>query len=215
MTLPTPDRTLDCQGKVYPNPILQAEKALGEMSAGQVLEVITTDANTRPDLQTWAQRANAEIVTITDEVDGRYSFFVSKSPGTSPHPETSQDPEDTRLFLIMLKTGFDYTPIVRSAFMYAALAAAMGFDTVVYCVQAGADTMVIEKIEKLDQSKPGKPTIMQRFTEALEMGVQVEVCEQTANVRNIKAGDLLDGVALKGGAVLIDYAARAAGQLTF
>jgi predicted peroxiredoxin len=47
------------------------------------------------------------------------------------------------------------------------------------------------------------------------MDVRVEVCEQTANVRGIRAEDLLDGVVLKGGAVLIDYAARAAGQLTF
>jgi predicted peroxiredoxin len=99
--------------------------------------------------------------------------------------------------------------------MYASLAAAMGFDTVVYCVQAGADTMVRDKITKLDQSKPGQPTILQRFQEAQEMGVRVEVCEQTANVRGIHADDLMEGVTLKGGAVLIDYAARCTGQLTF
>jgi predicted peroxiredoxin len=75
--------------------------------------------------------------------------------------------------------------------------------------------MVKDKIEELDQSKPGKPTIKQRFTEAVEMGVRVEVCEQTANVRGIRAEDLMDGVTLKGGAVLIDYAARVTGQLTF
>ncbi|MFQ5407312.1 MAG: DsrE family protein, partial [Anaerolineales bacterium] len=89
------------------------------------------------------------------------------------------------------------------------------FETVVYCVQAGADTMVKDKIAELDQSPPGKPTIMQRFSEAMEFGVRVEVCEQTANVRNIKAEDLMDGVELRGGAVLIDYASRAQGQLSF
>jgi predicted peroxiredoxin/TusA-related sulfurtransferase len=199
---------------VYPGPILEAEKALDEMGSGQVLEVITTDANTRPDLRTWAKRVNAEVLAITDESDGRYRFFVRKSSGTATQPEAQQE-EEEKLFLVMLKTGFDYTPIVRSAFMYAALAAAMSFDTVVYCVQAGADTMVADKIDKLDQSKPGKPTIRQRFSEALDMGVRVEVCEQTANVRGIRAEDLLDGVTLKGGALLIDYAARASGQLTF
>jgi predicted peroxiredoxin len=89
--------------------------------------------------------------------------------------------------------------------MYASLAAAMDFETVVYCVQAGADTMVKDKIDELDQSKPGKPTIQQRFSEALEMGVRVEVCEQTANVRGIRSEDLMDGVTLKGGALLIDW----------
>lgn len=215
MLTPKPDRTLDCRGKIYPGPILESERILAEMAAGQILEVVTTDANTRPDLATWAGRVNAEVLAITDEVEGQYSFFVLKIvPQTEPL-ETQSVQEKEKLFLVVLTTGFDYTPIVRSAFMYASLAAAMGFDTVVYCVQAGADTMVTNKIDKLDQSKPGEPTIRQRFREALDMDVRVEVCEQTANVRGIRAEDLLGGVVLKGGAVLIDYAARAAGQLTF
>jgi predicted peroxiredoxin/TusA-related sulfurtransferase len=212
---PKPDRTLDCRGIIYPGPILESERILAEMSAGQILEVVTTDANTRPDLVTWASRVNAEVLVITDEVEGQYSFFVhKKAPQTEPL-ESQPVLEEEKLFLVVLTTGFDYTPIVRSAFMYASLAAAMGFDTIVYCVQAGADTMVGSKIDNLDQSKPGKPTIRQRFSEALDMDVRVEVCEQTANVRGIRAEDLLDGVVLKGGAVLIDYAARASGQLTF
>jgi predicted peroxiredoxin len=153
-------------------------------------------------------------MVITDETDGEYRFFVrpiAAGEGQADVPAVHEE----RLFLITLTTGFDYTPIVRSTFMYASLAAAMGFETIVYCVQAGADTMVADKIDTLDQSKPGKPTIRQRFNEAVEMEVRVEVCEQTANVRGIRAEDLLDGVTLRGGAVLIDYAARATGQLTF
>jgi predicted peroxiredoxin/TusA-related sulfurtransferase len=199
---------------IYPGPILEAERTLGKMTAGQVLEVITTDQNTKPDLITWAKRANAEILVITDETDGEYRFFVRPGTGAAEQAETPEV-QDEKVFLVTLITGFDYTPIVRSAFMYASLAAAMGFETVVYCVQAGAETMVADKIDTLDQSKPGKPTIRQRFNEAVEMEVRVEVCEQTANVRGIRAEDLLDGVTLKGGAVLIDYAARATGQLTF
>ena len=212
----SPDRTLDCRGLIYPAPILKAERVLAGMGQGQLLQVITTDENTKPDLTAWAEHVGAEILVITDEVDGQYSFFVRKNPEGTPHTKTDQLPEQRhRLFLVVLTSGFDYTPIVRSAFMYASLAAAMSFETVVYCVQAGADTMVRTKVKKLDQSQAGQPTILDRFTEAVEMGVRVEVCEQTANVRAIRAEDLLDGVALKGGAVLIDYAVRAAGQLTF
>ena len=216
MTAPNADHILDCQGQIYPAPILAAEKELSVMAAGQVLEVITTDANTRPDLRTWASKVGVEIVEIAaaDE-SGRYSFFVRKSAQASARTDTAAATDESRLFLVVLKTGFEYTPIVRSAFMYAALAAAMEFETVVYCVQAGADTMVTGKIDALDESKPGKPTIRQRFSEALEMGVRVEVCEQTANVRGIAADDLVSGVELRGGAVLIDYASRAVGQLSF
>ncbi|MFQ5942706.1 MAG: sulfurtransferase TusA family protein, partial [Anaerolineales bacterium] len=53
MADPRPDRTLDCRGAIYPNPILSAEQEMADMSVGQVLEVLATDANTKPDLATW------------------------------------------------------------------------------------------------------------------------------------------------------------------
>lgn len=212
----SPDHKLDCRGLIYPAPILKAEQALRGMDEGQLLEVLTTDENTKPDLQAWAARAGAEVLVVTDVVDGQYSFFVRRARQPEAGSEVADvSRQDRRLFLIVLNSGFEYSPIVRSSFMYASLAAAMGFETVVYCVQAGAETMVREKIRKMDQSRAGEPTILERYTEAVEMGVRVEVCEQTANVRGIRSEDLLEGVALKGGAVLIDYAVRSAGQLTF
>ncbi|HSR49124.1 MAG TPA: sulfurtransferase TusA family protein [Anaerolineales bacterium] len=216
MASPSPDRHLDCRGLIYPAPILRAEQALREMGEGELLEVLTTDENTRPDLNAWAQRAGAEVLVVTDVVDGAYRFFVRKTRTAAAQETVERGPAPTaRLFLVVLNSGFDYSPIVRSAFMYASLAAAMGFETVVYCVQAGAETMVRDRIQRMDQSRTGEPTILERYTEAVEMGVRVEVCEQTANVRGIRAEDLMEGVVLKGGAVLIDYAVRAAGQLAF
>ena len=123
--------------------------------------------------------------------------------------------EEKDLFLVLLHTVFDCSDIIRSALMFAMLAAAMDQETIVYCVQAGADVMVKGAAEEKDTSKPGAPTIRQRMDEALEMGVRLEVCEQTANVRNIKAEDLIPGARLMGGAKLIDYAIQAKGQLVF
>lgn len=119
-----------------------------------------------------------------------------------------------KLFLVVLRTGFENVSLIRSAFMFATLAAAMDQEPVLYCVQQGADVMVKGAA---DQEKviPGKPTINQRMAEALEAGVRLEVCEQTAKVRDIRAEDLVPGVKLAGGAKLIDYAIRARGTLTF
>src|SRR3990172_6881174 len=81
----SPDRTLDCRGLIYPSPILKAERALAEMPRGQLLEVITTDINTKPDLAAWAEHVDAEILVVTETVDGRYSFFVRRNPQGAPH----------------------------------------------------------------------------------------------------------------------------------
>jgi hypothetical protein len=124
------------------------------------------------------------------------------------------DEDNSNLFLVVLRTGMENTSLIRSAFMFASLAAAMDLETVVYCVQQGADAMVKGVADK-EERKPGVPTIRQRLTEALEMGVRIEVCEQTARVRNIRAEDLIPGVTLVGGAKLIDYAIQARGSLTF
>ena len=212
MIPPQADRTLDCSGMKYPVPILKAEQALAEMAAGQVLEVLSTDANTKPDLATWAQRISSELVAVTDTGNGQYSFFVRK--GLAPAGQAAAAKGDENLFLVVLRTGLNAPGQVRAAFMYASLAAAMGQDTVVYCVQEGADAAKKDVAEK-DTSSQGGPTISQRIAEALDMGVRLEVCEQTASVRNIHAEDLIPEAVLIGGASLIDYAIRARGTLTF
>ncbi|MBI4673899.1 MAG: DsrE family protein [Chloroflexi bacterium] len=118
------------------------------------------------------------------------------------------------LFLVVLRTGMNQPGQVRAALMYASIAAAMDQDVVVYCVQEGADPFK-QGVMETEPSKPGVPTIAQRFAEALEMGVRVEVCEQTASVRGIKEEELTPGAVMRGGASLIDYAIQARGTLTF
>lgn len=210
MSTSQPDRRLDCSGLIYPIPILKAEQALAEMTAGQVLEVLATDANTKPDLSTWARGAGCELIDLSDGDDGRYRFSVRKGLAEAPRPDAGRP--DENLFLVVLRSNAPSQ--VRAAFMYASLAAAMGQDTVVYCVQEGADAAKKDVAQK-DTSAAGGPTITSRLFEALEMGVRVEVCEQTASVRNIAPEDLIPEARLIGGAALIDYAIRARGSLTF
>jgi len=204
-----PDQTLDCRDMMYPNPMLKAEKQLAVMSSGQVLQVLATDANVKPDLATWARRLGCELVSVSDH-GGHFSFSVRKAAASAPAEEKKEE----KLFLVVLRSGLNAPGQVRAALMYASIAAAMNQDVIVYCVQEGADVMVKGAPEK-EQTKPGMPTIAQRLAEAIEIGVRLEVCEQTADTRGIKAEDLIPQAKLIGGASLIDYAIRTRGQLTF
>ena len=202
----SPDQTLDCRDVIYPVPILKAEKALAAMHDGQVIAVTATDGNVKPDLRTWATRVKAELLAVEDEGEA-FTFYVRK--GAAPATD-----EEKSLFLVVLRSGLNAPGHVRAALMYASIAAAMDQDTVVYCVQEGADVMVKGAPAK-EQTKPGVPTIAQRLAEAIEIGVRLEVCEQTADTRNIRAEDLIPEAKLIGGASLIDYSIRCKGQLTF
>lgn len=74
----TPTQTLDCRGATYPVPILKAKRALDQLRAGQVLKVQATDPNTKPDLQVWAEKANADLLGVSDDADGSFSFLLRK-----------------------------------------------------------------------------------------------------------------------------------------
>ena len=161
-------RSLDCRNQMYPVPILKAEQALVEMSPGQTLEVLATDANTKPDLAKWSERANSELLEVVEDGDGQFRFYVRKSSAQAP--QKAADKKDENLFLVVLRTGLNQPGQIRAAFMYASLAAAMGQDTVVYCVQEGADAAKRDVPQK-DTSPPGAPTITQRIEEALDMGI--------------------------------------------
>jgi tRNA 2-thiouridine synthesizing protein A len=73
-----PDEVLDCRGLSCPMPILKIKKAMANMSAGQVLEVLGTDPGTRNDLPTWAKRTGNEYLG-EKEGSGFIHFFVRKA----------------------------------------------------------------------------------------------------------------------------------------
>lgn len=197
---------------IYPAPIFKAKEALEGMAPGEILELLATDPGTGPDMPIWTEQEGYELLE-TREDDGVHRFYISK-PAERPAARPAAAQEDERLFLVVLRSGLNAPGQVRAALMYASLAAAMDQNAVVYCVQEGADVMVKGAADK-EPAKPGAPTINQRLAEAIEMGVRLEVCEQTALVRNIKAEDLIPEATLVGGARLIDYAIRARGSLTF
>lgn len=209
-----PTRTLDCRGMIYPAPIFKAKEVLETMAPGEILELLTTDPGTGPDMPIWTEQEGYELLEATT-ADGVHRFYIRKPEGApTVQPAAATEREEENLFLVVLRSGLEAPGQVRAALMYASLAAAMDQNPVVYCVQQGADVMVKGAADK-EPTKPGAPTIKQRLAEAIEMGVRIEVCEQTALVRNIKPEDLIPEAKLVGGARLIDYAIRARGSLTF
>jgi tRNA 2-thiouridine synthesizing protein A len=63
-------KELDTRGLNCPLPILKAKKALGELSSGQLLRVVSTDAGSLRDFQAFArQTGNALVEQQTEGAD--------------------------------------------------------------------------------------------------------------------------------------------------
>jgi tRNA 2-thiouridine synthesizing protein A len=56
------DKELDARGLNCPLPILKAKKALADMTSGQTLCVISTDAGSVRDFQAFAKQTGNELV---------------------------------------------------------------------------------------------------------------------------------------------------------
>jgi tRNA 2-thiouridine synthesizing protein A len=56
------DKEIDTRGLNCPLPILKAKKALSDMTSGQLLKVVSTDAGSVRDFQAFAKQTGNELV---------------------------------------------------------------------------------------------------------------------------------------------------------
>ncbi len=69
--------TLDTKGMNCPLPILKAKKALKDLAAGDILEVIATDPGSVKDFDSFCRTTGNELMETTD-ADGVYTFTIKK-----------------------------------------------------------------------------------------------------------------------------------------
>ncbi len=71
------DRELDVKGLNCPLPILRTKKALSEMTSGQVLRVLATDAHAVKDFQAFAKQTGNELMSAV-ELDQVFEFLFKR-----------------------------------------------------------------------------------------------------------------------------------------
>ena len=119
------------------------------------------------------------------------------------------------VFIVLCASGFDNISRVRSALMFASLAAVAHYRTILYCIQDAVDVMVRGAIERSETQLPGAPSIAQRLREAMATGVEIQCCTQTMANKKISAEDLLEGIKPAGAMNLIALTSGARGALCF
>ena len=70
------DKELDARGLNCPLPILKAKKALADISSGQILRVVSTDAGSVRDFQAFAKQTGNEL--MGQETVGTEHFSLLK-----------------------------------------------------------------------------------------------------------------------------------------
>ncbi|MBI2525652.1 MAG: sulfurtransferase TusA family protein [Candidatus Rokubacteria bacterium] len=73
-----PVKHIDCIGLFCPMPIVKTREALRELAVGEVLEMLSDDPGSDPDMKTWAQRSGHELLEVSRE-GAIYRFLVRKT----------------------------------------------------------------------------------------------------------------------------------------
>ena len=72
------DKIVDARGTACPGPLLAAKKAIGELTSGQIMEVLSADEATKKDIPKWANKKGHEYIGDLEE-DGYFRLFLKKN----------------------------------------------------------------------------------------------------------------------------------------
>lgn len=70
-------KELDARGLNCPLPIIKTKKALNDLTTGQVLKVLSTDAGSVKDMQAFAAQTGNELLG-SESQGSEYVFFLKK-----------------------------------------------------------------------------------------------------------------------------------------
>ena len=74
-----PVRTVDTRGSCCPVPIVETNRAIKTLHAGDVLEVIATDIGARMDIPAWCERTGHALIK-TEDLGGSFHFYIRHRP---------------------------------------------------------------------------------------------------------------------------------------
>jgi TusA-related sulfurtransferase len=70
-----PDHVVDARGTRRPGPVLAAKRALGDVSAGGVLEVLATDATALAEVPSWSGKVGVTYLGAFEDASGLHLFL--------------------------------------------------------------------------------------------------------------------------------------------
>lgn len=71
------DKVVDARGTACPGPLLEAKKAIGKITSGEILEVFSSDEGTKKDIPQWANKKGHEFLGNVEE-SGYFKVYMRK-----------------------------------------------------------------------------------------------------------------------------------------
>jgi len=73
----TVNKTVDARGTACPGPLLAAKKSIGEINAGDIMEILSSDEGTKRDIPKWANKKGFEYLGTIEDA-GYFTIYMKK-----------------------------------------------------------------------------------------------------------------------------------------
>ena len=73
-----PDQILDCSGLNCPVPVIKTAEAIKRIEIDQILQVISTDRGSPPDMEAWSRQTGHELLDSRQN-NGEFVFFFRRA----------------------------------------------------------------------------------------------------------------------------------------
>ncbi len=70
-------KSVDARGTACPGPLLEAKKAIGTISPGDIMEVLSADEGTKVDIPKWCTKQGHEYLGTLEE-SGFFKIYLRK-----------------------------------------------------------------------------------------------------------------------------------------
>jgi len=71
------NKSVDARGTACPGPLLAAKRAIGEISKGDIMEILSSDEGTKRDIPKWAAKKGHEYLGTVEEA-GYFTIYMKK-----------------------------------------------------------------------------------------------------------------------------------------
>ena len=72
-------KTVDARGLSCPMPITKSMQAIKKIRIGQVLEILTTDPDSKRDIPIWATATKQELISFEEKGPKDFRFLVKRT----------------------------------------------------------------------------------------------------------------------------------------
>ncbi len=186
---------LDVTGETCPGPVIIVGDKLASMQVGQRVEIVSNLKETLDDLMISASEMDGSIV---DEgmADGKNYVVIEKVESEVGSVSIKRDK-----VLVVQSNGIGNAERAYATFIFSKAALSMGKEVTIFLLMDGVS--IARKGNAAKVKHPAFERLDKLMLPLIEQGVQIYVCELSAEFRGIKQADLVEGTKLAGAATYI------------